>query len=71
MQTYRIAVVAGGGIGPEVVASDLAIMDAAVGVASEFAIEYVAAPAGTATYLECGSQVTGAMLWPQGVSGAW
>ena len=44
MQTYKIAIVAGDGIGPEVVASGIAIMDAAVGVAGEFAIEYVAAP---------------------------
>ena len=57
MQTYKIAIVAGDGIGPEVVASGIAIMDAAVGVASEFAIEYVAAPAGAATYLECGVDV--------------
>jgi len=62
MQTYKIAIVAGDGIGPEVVASGIAIMDAAVGVAGEFAIEYVAAPVGAATYLECGSQVTGATL---------
>jgi len=53
MQTYKIAIVAGDGIGPEVVASGIAIMDAAVGVAGEFAIEYVAAPVGAATYLEC------------------
>jgi len=50
MQTYKVAIVAGDGIGPEVVASGIAIMDAAVGVAGEFAIEYVAAPAGAATY---------------------
>ena len=55
MQTYKIAIVAGDGIGPEVVASGIAIMDAAVGVAGEFAIEYVAAPVGAATYLECGN----------------
>ena len=57
MQTYKIAVVAGDGIGPEVVASGIAIMDAAVGVAGEFAIEYVAAPAGAATYLERGNDL--------------
>ena len=62
MQTYKIAVVAGDGIGPEVVASGIAIMDAAVGVAGEFAIEYVAAPAGAATYLECGEDLPASSL---------
>src|SRR5271157_1937002 len=46
MENYKIAVVAGDGIGPEVVASGIAIMDAAAGLAGEFPIEYVAAPAG-------------------------
>ena len=45
MQTYKIAVVAGDGIGPEVVASGIAIMDAA-GEVAESSLEYVAAPAG-------------------------
>jgi len=35
MQTYKIAIVAGDGIGPEVVAGGIAIMDAAVGVAGQ------------------------------------
>ena len=55
MQTYKVAIVAGDGIGPEVVASGIAIMDAAAGLAGEFALESVAAPAGAATYLECGN----------------
>ena len=54
MQTYKIAVVAGDGIGPEVVASGIAIMDAAAGLSGKFALEYAAAPAGAATYLDCG-----------------
>src|SRR5208337_4248775 len=54
MQTYKIAVVAGDGIGPEVVASGMAVMDAAASLSGQFALEYVAAPAGAATYVECG-----------------
>jgi len=62
MRAYKIAVVAGDGIGPEVVASGIAIMDAAVGVAGEFAIEHVAALAGAATYLECGNDLPASSL---------
>src|SRR5271157_2857821 len=62
MQTYKIAVVAGDGIGPEVVASGSAIMDAAAGLAGEFALESVAAPAGAATYLECGDDLPASSL---------
>jgi len=62
MPTYRIAVVAGDGIGPEVVASGMAAMDAAAGLAGEFALEYVAAAAGAATYLECGDDLPASSL---------
>ena len=44
MQTYRIAVVAGDGIGPEVVASGIAIMDASAALSGEFVLEYAPAP---------------------------
>src|SRR5271157_3679597 len=62
MENYKIAVVAGDGIGPEVVASGIAIMDAAAGLAGEFAIEYVAAPAGAATCLERGEDLPASSL---------
>src|SRR5271166_3577125 len=62
MRNYRIAVVAGDGIGPEVVASGIAVMDAAAGLEGEFALEYVAAPAGAGTYLECGDDLPASSL---------
>jgi len=62
MRTYKIAVVAGDGIGPEVVASGIAIMNAAAGLSGEFALEYLAAPAGAATYLEWGDDLPGSSL---------
>lgn len=62
MQNYKIAVVAGDGIGPEVVASGIAIMDAAAELSGNFSLEYVAAPAGAATYLECGDELPASSL---------
>jgi isocitrate/isopropylmalate dehydrogenase len=40
MPTYKVAVVAGDGIGPEVVASGVSIMDAAARQSGGFSIEY-------------------------------
>jgi 3-isopropylmalate dehydrogenase len=62
MQNYRIAVVAGDGIGPEVVACGIAIMDAAAALEGEFTLEYIAAPAGAAIYLECGDDLPASSL---------
>ena len=57
MKTYRIAVVAGDGIGPEVVASGIAIMEAAARQEGAFALELLEAPAGATTFLECGDDL--------------
>jgi 3-isopropylmalate dehydrogenase len=62
MRNYKIAVVAGDGIGPDVVSSGIAVMEAAARLEGEFALEYVAAPAGAATYLECGEDLPAATL---------
>src|SRR5208337_4767719 len=62
MRNYRIAVVAGDGIGPEVVASGIAVMDAAAGLEGEFTLEYAAAPAGATTYLDCGDDLPASSL---------
>ncbi len=62
MRNYRIAVVTGDGIGPEVVASGIAVMDAAAGIEGEFTLEYAAVPAGATTYLECGDDLPASSL---------
>jgi 3-isopropylmalate dehydrogenase len=62
MQTYKVAVVAGDGIGPEVVASGVSIMDAAARQSGGFSIEYHDAPAGAATFLECGEDLPASSL---------
>ena len=46
MNTYTIAVVAGDGIGPEVVASGIEIMTAAARQSGGFELAFVDAPAG-------------------------
>lgn len=51
---YRIAVVAGDGIGPEVIASAVDVLAAADRAVAGFQLEFVAAPAGAGTYLERG-----------------
>ncbi|WP_406693568.1 isocitrate/isopropylmalate dehydrogenase family protein [Singulisphaera sp. Ch08] len=54
MKTYRIAVVRGDGIGPEVIASSLEILARARQVVTGFDIELIESPAGAVTYLEQG-----------------
>src|SRR3954451_14770181 len=54
MKTYKIAVVEGDGIGPEVVAGGIAVLNAARRLVGGFDLEFVPAPAGAGTYLECG-----------------
>src|SRR5699024_2239173 len=46
MRTYRIAVVGGDGIGPEVIGRALDVLAEACRAASGFALEFVEAPAG-------------------------
>jgi 3-isopropylmalate dehydrogenase len=62
MKTYTIAVVAGDGIGPEVVASAIAVMEAAARLGGEFALELHEAPAGAATFLQCGDDLPASTL---------
>jgi len=54
MKTYRIAVVGGDGIGPEVIGSTVEILSAAQRIVTGFDLDFVAAPAGAGTYLEQG-----------------
>jgi 3-isopropylmalate dehydrogenase len=49
--TYRIAVVAGDGIGPEVIGVAVDVLAAACGAVAGFGLEFVEAPAGAGTYL--------------------
>jgi 3-isopropylmalate dehydrogenase len=62
MRTYQIAVVAGDGIGPEVIASAVEVLDAACRVESGFALEWIDAPAGAGTYRKCGEALPGSTL---------
>ncbi len=62
MENYKIAVVAGDGIGPEVIACGIAVMNAAARSSGEFALQYVNAPAGASTYLECGDDLPASSL---------
>jgi 3-isopropylmalate dehydrogenase len=54
MRSYRVAVVRGDGIGPEVVAAALDVVHEAQRVVSGFGLELIEAPAGAGTYLETG-----------------
>jgi 3-isopropylmalate dehydrogenase len=62
MNTYTIAVVAGDGIGPEVVASGIEIMTAAARRSGGFELAFLDAPAGAATFLECGTDLPDSSL---------
>ena len=54
MRTYRVAVVGGDGIGPEVVGCALDTLAEAQRAVSGFELDFLAAPAGASTYLETG-----------------
>ena len=54
MRTYRIAVVGGDGIGPEVIGCALDVLAEACRAVSGFELDFVEAPAGAGTYLERG-----------------
>jgi 3-isopropylmalate dehydrogenase len=62
MKSYRIAVVAGDGIGPEVIGGAIDVLDAASRAVGGFALEFVAAPAGAGTYLERGEALPASSL---------
>jgi 3-isopropylmalate dehydrogenase len=54
MKTYRIAVVGGDGIGPEVIGCAVDALAEAQRAVSGFELDFLAAPAGAGTYLETG-----------------
>ncbi len=62
MHNYKIAVVSGDGIGPEVIAAGRAVLDAAAAQAGGFALEYLDAPAGAGTYQKCGDELPASSL---------
>ena len=62
MKTYRIAVIAGDGIGPEVISSGLAILAAAAGQVGGFGLEFTEVPASAAAYLRCGEDLPASTL---------
>jgi 3-isopropylmalate dehydrogenase len=57
MNTYKIAVVAGDGIGPEVVSSGIEVMTVAQRLVGGFELEFLDAPAGAGVFLECGQDL--------------
>jgi len=62
MRTYRVAVVGGDGIGPEVTACATEILDAACRAVTGFALDFVDAPAGAGTFLGQGEALPAASL---------
>lgn len=62
MKTYRIAVVRGDGIGPEVIASALEVLEGAREREPGFGVEFIEAPAGAGTYLEQGEALPASTL---------
>ncbi len=62
MRDYRIAVVAGDGIGPEVTACAIDVLDTAARAVGGFGLTFVDAPAGAALYLKSGEALPAASL---------
>src|SRR3954453_12909705 len=62
MKSYRIAVVAGDGIGPEVIGAATEVIDAACRSVSGFSLEFIDAPAGAGTFLAQGEALPAASL---------
>jgi 3-isopropylmalate dehydrogenase len=62
VNSYKIAVIPGDGIGPEVVASGIAILEEAACQVGGFALELFEAPAGAGVYLESGQELPEATL---------
>jgi 3-isopropylmalate dehydrogenase len=62
MKTYRIAVVKGDGIGPEVIDCALEVLAEARRAVSGFGVELIEAPAGAGTYREQGQALPAASL---------
>ena len=62
MNTYRVAVVGGDGIGPEVTACALEVLEAACRAVGGFGLEFMDAPAGAGVYLLTGEALPAASL---------
>lgn len=62
MTTYRVAVVAGDGIGPEVIGCATEVLDAASREVDRFALEFLDAPMGACTYLAQGEALPATSL---------
>jgi 3-isopropylmalate dehydrogenase len=62
MASYRVAVVAGDGIGPEVIDGTVDVLDAACRAVTGFALDFLPAPAGAGTYLDQGEAFPAASL---------
>jgi 3-isopropylmalate dehydrogenase len=62
MRTYRIAVVGGDGIGPEVIGAAVDVLSAAQQRVTGFGLDFRSAPAGAGTYLEQGEALPGPTL---------
>lgn len=62
MKTYRVAVVSGDGIGPEVIGCATDVLEAACRAVSGFALDLVDAPAGAETYLKQGEALPASSL---------
>jgi 3-isopropylmalate dehydrogenase len=62
MKTYRVAVVAGDGIGPEVIGSAIDVLAAAQRSVTGFKLDFVTAPAGAGTYLKQGEALPSSSL---------
>jgi 3-isopropylmalate dehydrogenase len=62
MGTYRIMVIPGDGVGPDVIAEALKVLDAAGRAVSGFALEFETAPAGAGAYLATGKALPDATV---------
>lgn len=62
MTTYRVAIVAGDGIGPEVVDAAVQVLEAGLRLEHGFALEFLDAPAGAGTYLRTGEALPASTL---------
>ena len=57
MKTYRIAVIAGDGVGPEVIAEAVKVLKTAAGIDGRFAFSFTDFPWGCGYYLETGKMM--------------
>lgn len=62
MNSYKVAVVGGDGIGPEVVRCAVGVIEAAARSVGGFAVEFVEAPAGAGVYLKTGEALPASTL---------